>query len=476
MVTGIRASAARIERVLALVVFGWLGTRTVRLIHAAWLFTTDDAYITLRYARHLYEGHGIVWNVGETVPVEGYSNFLFVLLGAAALKVGIDPVVFIKVLSCTAIAPTCVLLYVLARRWLGPLAATLPAVLLTAHPGLVFWAVSGLETAVYQLLVVAATTAFIYGLDAPPGEPGRSGWSRSRLHLVAAALCLLASLARPEAPLLCVVLGLTALLQCGVRWIRARRHRDRGAEVDALRALGVSLRAFTFAFVLPFAVYFGWRVVHYGRLLPNTVYCKSTYSESGNPWTLIHDFWNEGKVLILLALVQDPRKLGTRALPLFLLPLAYAAILYGTDPIIGQHSRHFLAAIALLVVASSTGLSNLAALAVLPIRLIGRMLTRRQSSPSAEGAARRGGACGRRSLRRRSCSPVSSCTLAVSAGSRSKAARSSASRIEPTTTIRGGWPHRSTSPTTHPATRAATRGVSSSDATSTRHSPRSSHI
>ena len=45
-------------------------------------FVADDAYISLRYARNLVEGHGLVWNPGEAV--EGYSNLAWVLVAAAA--------------------------------------------------------------------------------------------------------------------------------------------------------------------------------------------------------------------------------------------------------------------------------------------------------------------------------------------------------------------------------------------------------
>jgi len=378
-------SWTRLEQGLALLVFAWLGLRTFHVVQVAWPFTTDDGYITLRYARHLVEGHGIVWNVGESPPVEGYSNFLFLMLGAGALKLGIDPMLLLKGLCCAAIVPTWALMYILARRWVSPLVATLPAVLLSAHPGTIYWAVSGLETNVYQLLVVAATTAFVVGLRAreAPDAEGRWGWSRFRLHLVAAALCCLAALTRPEAPLLVVVLGVTALADTAVRWIVAHRARDQAGKSAARRALLVSIRAVTLAFVIPYAVYFVWRFAHFGRLAPNTVYCKSVFNDKGgDPWYLIREFWDQSKVFIFLALVQDPRKLGARALPLFLLPLGYVAILFHADPIVGQFSRHFLPALALLVVASSVGLSNLAALGGLPFRLLGRALSRGKGEQS----------------------------------------------------------------------------------------------
>ncbi len=49
----------------------------------------DDAYISFRYARNLVDGHGLVWNPGEWV--EGYTNFLWVLILALGMKLGVDP-------------------------------------------------------------------------------------------------------------------------------------------------------------------------------------------------------------------------------------------------------------------------------------------------------------------------------------------------------------------------------------------------
>ncbi len=54
-------------------------------INAIWPFTIDDMYISLRYAKHWAAGDGLVWNV-SAAPVEGYSNFSFVVLAAFALN------------------------------------------------------------------------------------------------------------------------------------------------------------------------------------------------------------------------------------------------------------------------------------------------------------------------------------------------------------------------------------------------------
>src|SRR5512143_1281620 len=53
-------------------------------------FLTDDAFISFRYARHLAMGQGLVFNPGGE-RVEGYSNFLWVLILAALNRVGVAP-------------------------------------------------------------------------------------------------------------------------------------------------------------------------------------------------------------------------------------------------------------------------------------------------------------------------------------------------------------------------------------------------
>ena len=49
-----------------------------------WYYTVDDAFISFRYVRNLLDGHGLVFNPGERV--EGYSNFLWVMVLAALGK------------------------------------------------------------------------------------------------------------------------------------------------------------------------------------------------------------------------------------------------------------------------------------------------------------------------------------------------------------------------------------------------------
>ena len=61
-------------------------------------FVNDDAFISFRYADNLVRHGALVFNPGERV--EGYTNFLWVLLGAVFEALGhIDPMLGLKCAS-----------------------------------------------------------------------------------------------------------------------------------------------------------------------------------------------------------------------------------------------------------------------------------------------------------------------------------------------------------------------------------------
>src|SRR5262245_696068 len=71
-----------------------LAALSLLLALAAWhslsrWFLIDHAFSACRYARNLVEGHGLAFNPGERV--EGYTNFLWTLLCAAAMGAGLSP-------------------------------------------------------------------------------------------------------------------------------------------------------------------------------------------------------------------------------------------------------------------------------------------------------------------------------------------------------------------------------------------------
>ena len=95
----------------------------------------DDAYISLRYAANWAGGRGLVFNPGERV--EGYTNFLWVLIEAAAIRLGADPEAALTVAGFAALAMLAggVAWLVAAHTLPGrPLAAATAGLLVALHP------------------------------------------------------------------------------------------------------------------------------------------------------------------------------------------------------------------------------------------------------------------------------------------------------------------------------------------------------
>ncbi len=125
----------------------------------------DDAYISYRYARNVEAGNGPVFNVGDRV--EGYSNFLWVLLLAGGAWMKIPPPVLaplLGVLSYLAILAVCwCVTWIGIRDWgIGQraIASVLLFSLVLCH-GLAVTAGSGLETHFYAALILSALTISI---------------------------------------------------------------------------------------------------------------------------------------------------------------------------------------------------------------------------------------------------------------------------------------------------------------------------
>lgn len=215
-------------------------------------FIGDDAFISFRYARHLVDGHGLVWNVGERV--EGYTNFLWVMLMAGVLAMGGEPVVWSQGLGIAA--GSGVLLLVVhhgagAYGWRSWLVWIAPG-LLALHREFAAWCTGGLETQLFALLVIAGLLRLFTELrrdDRP-----RAG---SAVLLGVAVLC------RPDGAVFMFAAGLCLLVRVLARSAAGER-----------RAGWPSLVYWSaVALALPLA-HLGWRVGYYGEWLPNTFYAK----------------------------------------------------------------------------------------------------------------------------------------------------------------------------------------------------------
>ena len=208
---------------------------------------TDDTYIDYRFAQNLSDGLGFVFNAGERV--EGYSNFLWVLLISALLKLGIDPIVGSKLLGVACAVLSLFAMAALADRVAPRRQQTsgIACLLLATSVPFVVWSVSGLETPFYLLLVTLALYLHVRFV-----QDGR----RSRTLLVASSLTFVAlALTRAEGPILFVAVF------C-LDWIDTTSERR-------------TLWLWAAIFLAIYVSYFVWRSVYFESLLPNSVHAKA---------------------------------------------------------------------------------------------------------------------------------------------------------------------------------------------------------
>src|SRR4051812_43227635 len=118
-------------------------------------FTVDDAAISYAYSQNFAHGDGLVGFAGGE-RVEGYSNFLWViLLGVVAAIVGHIMIVakVVGVLLAVVICVGAAELQAALRRRRSALDAV-PALLCAAFTPIPYWSMSGLENPLFLALTV----------------------------------------------------------------------------------------------------------------------------------------------------------------------------------------------------------------------------------------------------------------------------------------------------------------------------------
>ncbi len=212
----------------------------------AYFFLCDDAFISFRYSRHLVDGLGLVWNPGEVV--EGYTNFLWVLIVAAGLGLGVGPEVLTPILGWLSGALILVLLTAFGAGrwgWRDPWIWLAPGALVLSRT-FTAWCSGGLETQFFSLGIWLGLWLLIRERAAGAAVPWRS------------SLCLtVATLVRPEGGLFALAAGLCLLAD-----VAGRR-----------RSLG-SLLLWTLPFWVGVGSHWLWRRGYYGFWLPNTFTAK----------------------------------------------------------------------------------------------------------------------------------------------------------------------------------------------------------
>ena len=225
-------------------------------LHYYWDFVSDDAYISFRYAEHLATGRGLEWN--PDYRVEGYTNFLWVVLIALLRVFGAAAPDGARALAWLAGGATMLLIVLIARReqkarpsWTLLALAPIPLALTFPYQ---YWTSLRLETPLFAMLMLLATYLFVREED---NEEGRQ-WPSALAYLALA-------LTRPEGAAFIAVPGIYLLSRVRPLTLFTGVFRQRRSWL---------------------AVYFGgllgyhlWRVLYFGDIFPNTYYAKVSGSD-----------------------------------------------------------------------------------------------------------------------------------------------------------------------------------------------------
>ncbi len=248
---GLRAwlDGTPLPREMALVFGLWLPALVLAVnlwrVHA---FTIDDSFISYRYARNLAHGLGLVYNAGERI--EGYTNFLFTVILAGGIKVGLDPEMLSKGIGVASAFGALGLTYAISGRIMPY--RTVPSVatwLLASTIVFSGWSVFGLETGFFVCLILGG----LYLLLLETGSYGREEGPPEVAFPWSGVVFALAGLTRPEAPLFFLLF--TVLLGRGL--------------VTRQNAVRFAL------FWGPLLAHLVFRRVYYGAWVPNTATAKT---------------------------------------------------------------------------------------------------------------------------------------------------------------------------------------------------------
>jgi hypothetical protein len=210
--------------------------------------TIDDAFITFRYARNLLAGQGFVFNPGEAVLGTTTPLYTLLMAGLGAIFGGVqaDFPSIALVVNALADAITCLLLWEIGKRLHLSRAGYLAGLLWAVAAFSVTFAIGGLETSVYVLLLTGAAWAFL-----------------AEKRKLTALLGALALLTRPDALILLGPLVLARLIQMGLALRKKRKP-------SPLPAYWLEIAVF----LVPLIAWYGYAWLTFGSPFPHSVTAK----------------------------------------------------------------------------------------------------------------------------------------------------------------------------------------------------------
>lgn len=219
----------------------------------SWSFlfqNVDDAYISYRYGKNLMEGKGLVYNQGEYV--EGYTNFLWTVVTAPFTQFkSVDVSIFSSGLGLLLSIINILLVALISRQFNGNLTnylkylVLLPPLFLALDDSIAFWAIGGMEFPIYTMFILGIIYNYFKLND-------------GNRHLVFLIIFLmLCTLTRPEG-------NMIFFITIFHLFVFRKKIRD--------------YKRIIFTIVISYALfclaYYGFKLLFYGQVIPNTFYAK----------------------------------------------------------------------------------------------------------------------------------------------------------------------------------------------------------
>jgi len=211
----------------------------------------DDAFITFRYVENWLNGLGMVYNPGEYV--EGYTNFLWLLLLSAVNYLGLNIVDYSQYLGILFFTGIILFVNLSSYRFTkgGDYLIPLSALILVIHFDFKVWGTSGLETSMYTFFIISAF--YVFSL---------SDLGEIKRIITSSTLLILAVMTRPDGALFYTIFFL---------WLVISELLIDFNFKKLIKKTGI----FITPFLIIYLPYLLWKLSYYGDIYPNTYYAKA---------------------------------------------------------------------------------------------------------------------------------------------------------------------------------------------------------
>lgn len=213
------------------------------------LYPHEDAAILMRYSEHLRDGYGIVWNKNEE-PVDGATDFLFMITIAIISKIGISIEDSTKLISLLSHIFTVIIIFYfgISKKNKNLIYLSfLFSLMLLFGPGLNY--INAYFGTTFFVFFISVSFSFHLKFLQNP--------NKSIYFILFSVFSLVSSLIRPEGVILTILMLILLIFI---------KHNS----VNYYLLIYI----FILFYVLPGIIYFSWRWIYFGYPLPNTFYKK----------------------------------------------------------------------------------------------------------------------------------------------------------------------------------------------------------